>query len=134
MRETRIIDLEFVRSRDMPVHAAHQQDAGVETRQLLGHVAAGAEVEPRADAERQGVGRTIDRIGANLGEVMMAQMMGADLAPFIESFQRAVLALRYATKPVVVTTHQQVLGGEFVDRLAHLPLGTGRARELGRRR
>src|SRR5690606_19316802 len=32
------------------------------------HVAAGAEVEPRADAERQGVGRTIDRIGANLSE------------------------------------------------------------------
>jgi len=50
-------------------------------------------------------------VGANLGEVMMAVMMGADLAPFIEGFQRAVLAIRYATKPVVVATHQQVLGG-----------------------
>ncbi len=50
-------------------------------------------------------------VGANLGEVMMAQMMGADLEPFIEGFQRAVLAIRYSTKPVVVATHQQVLGG-----------------------
>lgn len=52
-------------------------------------------------------------VGANLGEVMMALMMGqaSDLEPFIEAFQRAVLAIRYSTKPVVVATHQQVLGG-----------------------
>ena len=52
-------------------------------------------------------------VGANLGEVAMAVMMGQldDLAPFIEAFQKAVFKIRYATKPVVVTTHQRVLGG-----------------------
>jgi len=52
-------------------------------------------------------------VGANLGEVVMAMAMGevSDLEPFIESFQRAVLRIRYAEKPVVVTTHQRVLGG-----------------------
>ena len=52
-------------------------------------------------------------VGANLGEVAMAVMMGqvSDLEPFIESFQRAVFQIRYATKPVVVATHQRVLGG-----------------------
>ncbi len=52
-------------------------------------------------------------VGANLGEVAMAVMMGQldDLGPFIETFQKAVFKIRYATKPVVVTTHQRVLGG-----------------------
>lgn len=52
-------------------------------------------------------------VGANLGEVAMAVAMGQldDLGPFIESFQKAVFKIRYATKPVVVTTHQRVLGG-----------------------
>ena len=52
-------------------------------------------------------------VGANLGEVAMALMMGevSDLEPFIDTFQKAVMRIRYATKPVVVTTHQRVLGG-----------------------
>ena len=52
-------------------------------------------------------------VGANLGEVAMALMMGevSDLEPFIKTFQDAVFKIRYATKPVVVTTHQRVLGG-----------------------
>ncbi|MGB3541709.1 3-hydroxyacyl-CoA dehydrogenase NAD-binding domain-containing protein [Rubrivirga sp.] len=52
-------------------------------------------------------------VGANLGEVAMALMMGevSDLEPFIAKFQQAVLKIRYATKPVVVATHQRVLGG-----------------------
>ncbi len=52
-------------------------------------------------------------VGANLGEVAMALMMGevSDLEPFIKAFQDAVMKIRYATKPVVVTTHQRVLGG-----------------------
>ena len=52
-------------------------------------------------------------VGANLGEVAMALMMGevSDLEPFIAKFQQAVFKIRYATKPVVVTTHQRVLGG-----------------------
>ena len=52
-------------------------------------------------------------VGANLGEVAMALMMGevSDLEPFIATFQEAVFKIRYATKPVVVATHQRVLGG-----------------------
>ncbi len=52
-------------------------------------------------------------VGANLGEVAMALMMGevSDLEPFIAKFQQAVFKIRYATKPVVVATHQRVLGG-----------------------
>jgi 3-hydroxyacyl-CoA dehydrogenase len=52
-------------------------------------------------------------VGANLGEVAMAVMMGqvSDLEPFIAAFQDAVFKIRYATKPVVVATHQRVLGG-----------------------
>ena len=52
-------------------------------------------------------------VGANLGEVAMALMMGevSDLEPFIAKFQEAVFKIRYATKPVVVATHQRVLGG-----------------------
>ena len=52
-------------------------------------------------------------VGANLGEVAMALAMGevSDLEPFIEAFQDAVFKVRYAQKPVVVATHQRVLGG-----------------------
>ena len=52
-------------------------------------------------------------VGANLGEVVMGMAMGgaASIEPFIKGFQDAVLKIRYATKPVVVTTHQMVLGG-----------------------
>lgn len=52
-------------------------------------------------------------VGANLGEVAMALAMGevSDLEPFIAAFQDAVFRIRYAKKPVVVATHQRVLGG-----------------------
>lgn len=52
-------------------------------------------------------------VGANLGEVVMGMAMGgvSSIEPFIEGFQQAVLKVRYATKPVVVATHQMVLGG-----------------------
>ena len=52
-------------------------------------------------------------VGANLGEVVMGMAMGgaASIEPFIKSFQDAILKVRYATKPVVVATHQMVLGG-----------------------
>jgi 3-hydroxyacyl-CoA dehydrogenase len=52
-------------------------------------------------------------VGANLGEVAMALMMGQmdTVGEFIEQFQRAILRVRYSTKPVVVTVHQRVLGG-----------------------
>jgi 3-hydroxyacyl-CoA dehydrogenase len=52
-------------------------------------------------------------VGANLGEVAMALMMGQldEIGTFIEGFQDAILRVRYATKPVVVTTHQMALGG-----------------------
>lgn len=52
-------------------------------------------------------------VGANLGEVAMALMMGQmdTIGEFIEAFQQAILRVRYSTKPVVVTTHQRVLGG-----------------------
>ncbi|MFN3596942.1 MAG: 3-hydroxyacyl-CoA dehydrogenase NAD-binding domain-containing protein [Rubricoccaceae bacterium] len=52
-------------------------------------------------------------VGANLGEVAMAVMMGqiSELEPFLETFQQTVLRIRYASKPVVVALHQRVLGG-----------------------
>ena len=52
-------------------------------------------------------------VGANLGEVAMAVAMGQldQVGTFIEGFQRTILAVRYATKPVVVAPHQKVLGG-----------------------
>jgi 3-hydroxyacyl-CoA dehydrogenase len=52
-------------------------------------------------------------VGANLGEVAMALMMGetAQIGTFIEGFQQTILAVRYSTKPVVVAVHQRVLGG-----------------------
>ena len=53
-------------------------------------------------------------VGANLGEVVMGMAMGdgaAAIEPFIKGFQETVLRVRYALKPVVVATHQRVLGG-----------------------
>ena len=53
-------------------------------------------------------------VGANLGEVVMGMAMGdgaSAIEPFIRSFQEMILKVRYAEKPVVVTTHQRVLGG-----------------------
>ena len=52
-------------------------------------------------------------VGANLGEVVMGMGMGgvSSIEPFIKSFQDSVQAVRYSTKPVVVATHQRVLGG-----------------------
>jgi len=52
-------------------------------------------------------------VGANLGEVAMAVMMGQmdQVGDFIKGFQDTILKVRYSTKPVVVTTHQRVLGG-----------------------
>jgi 3-hydroxyacyl-CoA dehydrogenase len=52
-------------------------------------------------------------VGANLGEVAMALAMGQldQVGTFIEGFQDTILKVRYSTKPVVVTTHQRVLGG-----------------------
>lgn len=53
-------------------------------------------------------------VGANLGEVVMGMAMGdgaSAIEPFIKQFQETILKVRYASKPVVVTTHQRVLGG-----------------------
>ncbi|MEM6328280.1 MAG: 3-hydroxyacyl-CoA dehydrogenase NAD-binding domain-containing protein [Bacteroidota bacterium] len=52
-------------------------------------------------------------VGANLGEVAMAIAMGQldQMEPFLEGFQDAIKRVRYSSKPVVVTTHQRVLGG-----------------------
>ncbi|RMH68753.1 MAG: 3-hydroxyacyl-CoA dehydrogenase/enoyl-CoA hydratase family protein [Bacteroidetes bacterium] len=52
-------------------------------------------------------------VGANLGEVAMAAMQGEfeQIAAMVKGFQDTVQRIRYATKPVVVATHQRVLGG-----------------------
>lgn len=52
-------------------------------------------------------------VGANLGEVAMAVMMGQmdQVGSFLKGFQDTIQKVRYASKPVVVTTHQRVLGG-----------------------
>ncbi|MEM1042818.1 MAG: 3-hydroxyacyl-CoA dehydrogenase NAD-binding domain-containing protein [Bacteroidota bacterium] len=52
-------------------------------------------------------------VGANLGEVAMAVAMGQldQVGGFLEGFQDTVMKVRYSTKPVVVATHQRVLGG-----------------------
>ena len=52
-------------------------------------------------------------VGANLGEAAMALAMGQfDLIEqSVKGFQDAIQRVRYATKPVVVATHQRVLGG-----------------------
>ena len=52
-------------------------------------------------------------VGANLGEMAMAaaQQKFDLIADYIEQFQATIQKIRYATKPVVVATHQRVLGG-----------------------
>jgi 3-hydroxyacyl-CoA dehydrogenase len=52
-------------------------------------------------------------VGANLGEIGQALREGrfGDIEAHLEDFQRAIQRVRYAEKPVVVTTHQRVLGG-----------------------
>ncbi len=52
-------------------------------------------------------------VGANLGELGMALLAGqmAQLEESVNSFQQMIQRVRYATKPVVVTVHQRVLGG-----------------------
>jgi len=52
-------------------------------------------------------------VGANLGEMAMAASQGAFdvIDQYISEFQDTIQQVRYAEKPVVVTTHQRVLGG-----------------------
>ena len=52
-------------------------------------------------------------VGANLGEMAMAAAQGMydQIGEYIAEFQETIQRVRYATKPVVVATHQKVLGG-----------------------
>ncbi len=52
-------------------------------------------------------------VGANLGEMAEAVMQGAfdQVGRYIADFQATIQRVRYAAKPVVVATHQKVLGG-----------------------
>ncbi len=52
-------------------------------------------------------------VGANLGEMAMAaaQQKFDLIEDYIARFQQTIQRIRYATKPVVVATHQRVLGG-----------------------
>ncbi len=52
-------------------------------------------------------------VGANLGELAMGVMMGQldDVEMMLKRFQEVVQRVRYANKPIVVATHQRVLGG-----------------------
>jgi 3-hydroxyacyl-CoA dehydrogenase len=52
-------------------------------------------------------------VGANLGEMAMAASQGAFdvIDQYISEFQDTIQQVRYAEKPVVVATHQRVLGG-----------------------
>ena len=52
-------------------------------------------------------------VGANLGEVAMGVAMGQfdDIEKAVARFQQAIQRVRYAAKPIVVATHQRVLGG-----------------------
>ena len=52
-------------------------------------------------------------VGANLGEMAYAATEGKYeiIEKAIDNFQRAIQKVRYAEKPVVVATHQRVLGG-----------------------
>src|SRR5690606_31438344 len=52
-------------------------------------------------------------VGANLAEVVMAMSMGQMevIGDFLKGFQDTILRVRYAETPVVVATHQRVLGG-----------------------
>ncbi len=82
---------------------------------VLGLVEAIEKVEDDRDLRGMIVGNEGSNfsVGANLGEVVMGMAMGgaSSIEPFIKGFQDAVLKVRYATKPVVVATHQMVLGG-----------------------
>ncbi|PEN14028.1 3-hydroxyacyl-CoA dehydrogenase [Longibacter salinarum] len=52
-------------------------------------------------------------VGANLGEMAMAASQGMydQIGEYIAEFQQTIQKVHYATKPVVVATHQRVLGG-----------------------
>lgn len=52
-------------------------------------------------------------VGANLGEMAESAMQGdfQAIGAYIKQFQQTIQKVRYATKPVVVATHQKVLGG-----------------------
>jgi 3-hydroxyacyl-CoA dehydrogenase len=52
-------------------------------------------------------------VGANLGEMAMAAAQGMydQIGEYIAEFQDTIQKVHYATKPVVVATHQRVLGG-----------------------
>lgn len=52
-------------------------------------------------------------VGANLGEVAMLAASGSydQIERLVASFQQIIQRIRYAGKPVVVATHQRVLGG-----------------------
>ncbi len=52
-------------------------------------------------------------VGANLGEMAMAAAQGMydQIGEYIAEFQETIQRVRYASKPVVVATHQKVLGG-----------------------
>ncbi len=52
-------------------------------------------------------------VGANLGEMAMAMMMGdfATIEQMIEQFQKTIQQVYYSSKPVIVAAHQRVLGG-----------------------
>ncbi len=52
-------------------------------------------------------------VGANLGELAMGVMMGQfdQIEMMVARFQEGIQRVRYAEKPVVVCTHQMVLGG-----------------------
>ena len=52
-------------------------------------------------------------VGANLAEMVMAMSMGQMevIGDFLKGFQDTIMRVRYSEKPVVVATHQRVLGG-----------------------
>jgi 3-hydroxyacyl-CoA dehydrogenase len=52
-------------------------------------------------------------VGANLGEMAQAAQQGQydQIGAYIAEFQDTIQRVRYAAKPVVVATHQRVLGG-----------------------
>lgn len=52
-------------------------------------------------------------VGANLAEMAMAAAQGQfdRIDGYLAGFQQTIQKIRYATKPVVVATHQRVLGG-----------------------
>ncbi|HLU28975.1 MAG TPA: enoyl-CoA hydratase-related protein, partial [Glycomyces sp.] len=78
-----------------------------------------AEAIDRVENDRDLRGMVIGNEGANFTAIAtsprfaMAVMMGQldQVGTFLEAFQRTVLQVRYASKPIVVATHQRVLGG-----------------------